>query len=740
MSELSDSARLARSLSTLRSSPMATIESSVTRLLVLTKHLLESLTQWARREADDKFVLDAYVKLGNDFRAAARSFTTAGVDILDLGDVPRALRIVLELALSEAPTQENLDRFLPNIRSIIVTLLLNLKAKQTRAKELAAEQSHVSTPSPQVRRSSEMNLAGIAPNSDEKSLRAAADNTSQPVDRPRRSKLLAELLAKASAEKPENSEKPETLEKTAENGHFLDPRRSRDLALASSEALAKLQKGNVILRRASKRFSAYQFAKLTNPNNGHVPRLSADLALLGETQAEAYTDTPVPVPSGENLAALDQPYIFLRIGDKTKKAYTQFPMTLAALRLLFVEKFAYSPKTALFPEIYVLDPRTNVSYELEEYSVEEEIKTGSLVLLKAASAQEESLKDLEESVHGLSSRMDSLALEVVQQVRSAIELAPISAQIAPAAPSTGVEVTKELDEKLAARNAALTTALKELQQELKSVRTVLNAREALIKELTAIMQGEIVALKEACLEESSPNKNRSFMEESYSKLSEDSDTLLTRVDDLQDMMEALRKDVAQRGVRLGAKQLKTTQKEIGDVKLQLSGLIDYIRDGKPTWKKIWESELDKVCEEQQFFNLQDDLTRDLDEDIRKIEETFDLIEKCSVHQSKQSLKKNVFASRMMLPDPGESVLNLRDAVLSEVVALKPDHEGRLDAIAKAERMRERERNIQNLDQFQEELGDFVDEKKLKSSGGIEELEKRRQQQDAENLKCSFGVV
>ncbi|KAM9911670.1 hypothetical protein OXX69_003290 [Metschnikowia pulcherrima] len=737
MSESSDSARSARSSSTLRSSPMATIESSVTRLLVSTKHLLESLTQWARREADDKFVSDAYVKLGNDFRAAARSFTTAGVDISDLGDVPRALRIVLESALSEAPTQENLDRFLPNIRSIIVTLLSNLKAKQTRAKELAAEQSHVSTPSPQVRRSSEMNSAGIAPNSDEKSSRAAADNTSQPVDRPRRSKLLAELSAKASAEKPEKSE---TLEKSAENGHFLDPRRSRDSTSASSEALAKLQKGNVISRRASKRFSAYQFAKLTNPNNGHVPRLSADLASLGETQAEAYTDTPVPVPSGENSAASDQPYIFLRIGDKTKKAYTQFPMTLAALRLLFVEKFAYSPKTASFPEIYVLDPRTNVSYELEEYSVEEEIKTGSLVLLKAASPQEESLKDLEESVHGLSSRMDSLASEVVQQVRSAIESAPISAQIAPAAPSTGVEVTKESDEKLAARNAALTTALKELQQEIKSVRTVSNAREASIKELTAIMQGEIVALKEACLEESSPNKNRSFMEESYSKLSEDSDTLLTRVDDLQDMMEALRKDVAQRGVRLGVKQLKTTQKEIGDVKSQLSGLIDYIRDGKPTWKKIWESELDKVCEEQQFFNLQDDLTRDLDEDIRKIEETFDLIEKCSVHQSKQSSKKNVFASRMMLPDPGESVLNLRDAVLSEVVALKPDHEGRLDAIAKAERMRERERNIQNLDQFQEELGDFVDEKKLKSSGGIEELEKRRQQQDAENLKCSFGVV
>ena len=48
-----------------KSPSMSTIESSVTRLLVSTKHLLESLTQWARQEADDKFVSDAYVKLGN---------------------------------------------------------------------------------------------------------------------------------------------------------------------------------------------------------------------------------------------------------------------------------------------------------------------------------------------------------------------------------------------------------------------------------------------------------------------------------------------------------------------------------------------------------------------------------------------------------------------------------------------------------------------------------------------------
>ena len=112
-----------------------TIESSVTRLLVSTKHLLESLTQWARQEADDKYVSDAYVKLGNDFRTAIRAFGNNGIDTSDIGNVPQALRIILEAALSEAPSQENLDKFLPGIRNIIVTLLQTLKANRLKQKQ-----------------------------------------------------------------------------------------------------------------------------------------------------------------------------------------------------------------------------------------------------------------------------------------------------------------------------------------------------------------------------------------------------------------------------------------------------------------------------------------------------------------------------------------------------------------------------------------------------------------------------
>ena len=155
-------------------------------------------------------------------------------------------------------------------------------------------------------------------------------------------------------------------------------------------------------------------------------------------------------------------------------------------------------------------------------------------------------------------------------------------------------------------------------------------------------------------------------------------------------MEAMRKDVAQRGVRIGEKQLKNTNREIQAAKNSLKEMSQYITRERVVWKRIWESELDKVCEEQQFFNLQGDLTVDLEHDLKKIEKTFDLIEQCSLEQSKQNAqRRNKFFVPLM--EPGKSLDKMKDAILTSVVALNPDHDRRLDAITRAEKLRDRER-------------------------------------------------
>jgi hypothetical protein len=60
---------------------MSNIESSVTRLLVATKQLIETLTGWSRRQASETDVSDVYVRLGNEFNIARTSFEHVGIEM-----------------------------------------------------------------------------------------------------------------------------------------------------------------------------------------------------------------------------------------------------------------------------------------------------------------------------------------------------------------------------------------------------------------------------------------------------------------------------------------------------------------------------------------------------------------------------------------------------------------------------------------------------------------------------------
>ncbi|KAH9467921.1 hypothetical protein Pst134EA_011542 [Puccinia striiformis f. sp. tritici] len=60
------------------------MELTVTRLLVATKQLLESLTDWSQGKIDKGGVSDIYVRLGNKFNAASLAFTKEGINMSDL--------------------------------------------------------------------------------------------------------------------------------------------------------------------------------------------------------------------------------------------------------------------------------------------------------------------------------------------------------------------------------------------------------------------------------------------------------------------------------------------------------------------------------------------------------------------------------------------------------------------------------------------------------------------------------
>jgi hypothetical protein len=64
-----------------------------------------------------------------------------------------------------------------------------------------------------------------------------------------------------------------------------------------------------------------------------------------------------------------------------------------------------------------------------------------------------------------------------------------------------------------------------------------------------------------------------------------------------------------------------------------------------------------------------------------------------------------------------------------VRALQPNHEDRLEAIERAEKLRQKELATRNINPMHREIVNFVADGKLKKSGGFEEVERARKAKD-----------
>lgn len=210
-------------------------------------------------------------------------------------------------------------------------------------------------------------------------------------------------------------------------------------APAIANSLAALKQSEALERRASKRFSTYNITKMTGSRIGGVGNRKSmiasssaltpgELAVLTEAEEAPGPVTPrkrerstrkvhqppiqeqdeevsspvlaIPVTEfvrEESVAsdtqsetqpgisptprppAPNQPFnVFMQVGREVKKAIVEPGLTMAMLRVLFMDKFSYSPGMDTFPAIYIRDGSSGIQYELEDM---DEIKGGSLLSL-----------------------------------------------------------------------------------------------------------------------------------------------------------------------------------------------------------------------------------------------------------------------------------------------------------------------------------------------------------------------
>lgn len=912
---LNENRRLFAHLLTQCSQPqqqLTTIEKSVTHLLVATKQLLETLTKWSRGAATETEVSDVYVRLGYEFNIACRAFNAINVDTTDLGPVPELLRKILEDTLSQEANQQSLDRYLPEIRDIIIKLLHGLKKKQQRLRQKAGSNGESSAP---VRQTSTISSASID------------SNLTQQLDElPSRTTSNRSTLQDGATLPPRTSSVPQrhSPQKIANASPQNSIHRSRDITGSDSslssntmqnipvitpypetdhmpmaqsttsipgdldsenlrpppqqnDALTALQRGGDLERRASRRFSAYQIQKhlgtsingmsaIPPPQHSPIPNRGRDVresmtavrsrrsALQNRSRnrdAAGYDSTPsslhnevrriseepsqaialeVPQQQNETLespviktppdklagygfadtqaATRDEPLgatlngpmaepfapsvaassevtptdnqakprrhahareriqtppptalvpdsspqagkeltLFLQYKSKIKKFVLSdgADLTMARLQLAFIEKFAWNTQNngVDLPEIYIQDPVSGVRHELEELA---DIKERSVLVLNVEALDEvkrhidEGLGGLRRVVEGIRSTLDQQqdAIQLVsnRQQESAKEVAGLAASHATAPPlsiGAGSAPVLSIEDK-----AGQLREVQSLRRDLAIVRQTYQSFASDISASMSTIRSKAASVKTAAETSLLPNMDgdtgRTYVNRGKKTLSDDSEKIVNRVDDLQDIVEDLRKDVVTRGVRPLTRQLESVSKDISTATTDLKKLQEYLKREKPIWTKIWEKELQVVCDDRDLLTMQEDLAADLEDDLEKAAATFALVEEATKQQNLQGAREGTPGARTpsrtvlqaLAEDQGADPEKARDGVLGEVRALQPNHESRLEAIERAEKARQRELEDRLEGAFKKELQTF----KLKKSGGVEEVERVRLMKD-----------
>lgn len=861
------------------SMPLSQIEKSVTHLLVATKQLLETLTQWSRGQATDTQVSDVYVRLGYEFNMACRAFTAINVDTSDLGNVPENLRHILEATLSQEANTESLEKYLPRIRDIIIHLLHGLKRKQqklrqkqTRDKDGASSPESSTgianrTMSSSTTGSNNTGLTSLLNEGIENGYAAPSQQSEGPpgVNQSPNRRVLPRDQTNASFISEQSSLSSNTMQSMPVLAPYpgddstipTGPAANLDIdsfppppppPKSQQSALAALQRGGDLERRASRRYSAYQISKhLQAPANG-VPMLPTQNTPIpnrgrGEVRESlravqvreslrhnrntssqsknAYeSSSPVRMPSkiieespkpdllpprqeSSPTRSPDEKYkpsatisgplddgfpilappgspdksrptieidtaagskprpqtppekqkqpvqdqsppldreltLFLQYKSKVKKfvlpqGYTD--LTIGRLQLAFIEKFSWN--TALngsdLPEIYIQDPVSGVRHELEDLS---DIKDRTVLALNIEPLDEVK-KHFDEGIGALKKAVDEVRQNVTDQGSALqrvsdrqLETAKEMARMA-AAPPPMVDSAKAGGSGAGAKlNPNQLRELQSLRRDLAVLRQTYSNFQTEIQSSMSSLRGKAANVKVVAAKASVPtaqgDSGHAYVTNGRKQLNADSDHLVTKVDDLQDLVEDLRKDVVNRGVRPLPRQLESVSKDILGLTKELKKVQEYMKREKPIWTKIWEKELEEVCQGRDELKVMEDLMIDLQDDIEKASETFALVEQATKEQMKETAPTGRQFSKG-LHNLGNSAdpTAAKEGVLGEVRALQPNHEDRLEAIERAEKLRQKELESRRENPLKKELTKFVEEGKLKKSGGFEEVERAR---------------
>ena len=456
-----------------------------------------------------------------------------------------------------------------------------------------------------------------------------------------------------------------------------------------------------------------------------------------QSQQFSLEDSP---PSGKELT------LFLQYKSKIKKFVLSDGyegLTIARLQLAFIEKFAWNTHNngVDLPEIYIQDPVSGVRHELEDLS---DVKDRSVLVLNVEALDEvkkhfdEGIGDIRKMLEGVRGVIDGQNTMMHRlgdrQLEASKEMARIS--VTPSRTTTHPTTPGHGPSPTIAPSAASLSEVQSLRRDIAVLRQTYSNMSSDFAASLENIKTKGANVKSVAADAAIPtfegNAGRAHVNRGKKELAHESEALVNHVDDLSDIVEDLRKDVVTRGVRPLPRQLENISKDVSATVKELAKMKDFLKREKPIWTRIWEQELNLVCTERDELTQQEDLMADLHGDLDDLTGVFKLVEEATKQQNLQNgtatggLRSS---SRNISLDTEVDPLKAKDGVLGEVRALQPNHETRLEAIERAEKLRQKELESRKGGEFQREVESFVEEGKLKKTGGADEVERLRKQKD-----------
>ncbi|KAG9100681.1 Bud site selection protein 6 [Ceratobasidium sp. 370] len=480
--------------------------------------------------------------------------------------------------------------------------------------------------------------------------------------------------------------------------------------------------------------------------------------------------------------------VFLQLESQVRKAEFEPGMTLAALRILFVEKFAYNPGLDNFPDIYIRDPTSQVMYELEDIS---EVREKSLLSLNIEplgqikqhidsqmSSLSQDIRELKSSVASMKrlsvqppvaspapngtapesarpseSKFQSLARRL-SKIRTTDNVASDSAQAQQPSPaismlqpqstgaslvsqSTGASNYTTISD---AASARIVSDLKTQFDDIVMLRRDLGVMRQMYvdfvdqtKSSISNMRAQAQAVRQ--LAGTKVSGDRAYVVAGREKLDSRTTTLLTKLEELQDSVENLRHDVVKRHVTPRPAAMKLLKETIDSTATELQSIQEYISTVQPMWKQTWARGLAEIVEEQEFLRHISEFVEDLEADHAEAAKIFEDINGVVSMRPSAPVARSV--ARSFRPPPPESNQGL-SSVFSQIRDSNVDPDQRMRAIEASQRQRKLDLAGRS-DALTAELSGYVQGKKLKMTGGVEEAERVRQKRNEVTLKAMFGV-